>query len=60
MTRQEIKEWSKQKLKGNLWTVLGAILIANLIAGITSSVTVENEAVSLVISIGGGVLSSWK
>lgn len=52
MTRQEIKKWSKEKLKGNMWTILGAILIANLIGGITSSVTVENEGMALVITIG--------
>lgn len=57
MTRQEIKKWSKEKLKGNMWAILGAILIANLIGGITSSVTVENEGMALVITIGGGILS---
>lgn len=57
MTRQEIKEWSKQKIKGNIWNILGAILIANLIGGITSSVTAEYEVFSLVISIGGGILT---
>ena len=57
MTRQEIKEWSKQKIKGNMWTILGAILIANLVSSITSVITVENEFVALAITIGGGVLS---
>lgn len=57
MTRQEIKEWSKQKIKGNMWNVLGAVLIANLIGSITASVTVENEFVSLAVSIGGGILA---
>lgn len=57
MTRQEIKEWSKQKIKGNMWTILGAILIANLVSSITSVITVENESVALIITIGGGVLA---
>lgn len=57
MTRQEIKEWSKQKIKGNMWTILGAILIANLVSSITSVITVENEFVALAITIVGGVLS---
>ena len=35
MTRAEIKIWAKEKIKGNMWTVLGAILIANLIGNIT-------------------------
>lgn len=57
MTRAEIKIWAKEKIKGNMWTVLGAILIANLIGGITSSVTVENGGMALVITIGGGILA---
>lgn len=57
MTRSEIKTWAKEKIKGNMWTVLGAILIANLIGSITSSVTVENEGIALVITIGGGILA---
>ena len=57
MTRSEIKIWAKEKIKGNMWTVLGAILIANLIGGITSSVTVENGGMALVITIGGGILA---
>ena len=40
-----------------MWTILGAILIANLIGGITSSVTVENDGMALVITIGGGILA---
>lgn len=57
MTRSKIKTWAKEKIKGNMWTVLGAILIANLIGSITSSVTVENEGIALVITIGGGILA---
>ena len=57
MTRAEIKIWAKEKIKGNMWTVLGAILIANLIGSITSSVTVENGGMALVITIGGGILA---
>lgn len=57
MTRAEIKIWAKEKIKGNMWTILGAILIANLIGSITSSVTVENEGVALIITIGGGILA---
>lgn len=57
MTRVEIKKWAKEKIKGNMWTVLGAILIANLIGGITSSVMVENEVLSFGVTIGGGILA---
>ena len=57
MTRADIKIWAKEKIKGNMWTVLGAILIANLIGSITSSVTVENGGMALVITIGGGILA---
>lgn len=57
MTRKEIKEWAKQKIKGNMWNVLGIILLANLIGGITAYITTENEFVSLVISVGGGILA---
>lgn len=57
MTRSKIKTWAKEKIKGNMWTVLGAILIANLIGSITSSVTVENEGIALIITIGGGILA---
>lgn len=57
MTRKEIKNWAKQKIKGNMWNVLGVILIANLIGGITASITTENEFVALTVSIGGGILA---
>ena len=57
MTRSEIKIWAKEKIKGNMWTVLGAILITNLIGNITASVTVENEGVALALTLGGGILA---
>lgn len=57
MTRQEIKAWAKEKIKGNMWAVLGAILIANLVGNITTAVTVENEFAAFTLSIGGGILA---
>ena len=57
MTRQEIKVWAKEKIKGNMWTILGAILIASLVGNITTAVTVENEFVAFTLSIGGGILA---
>ena len=35
MTRSEIKQWAKEKIKGNIWTVLPALLIAGLLTNIT-------------------------
>ena len=46
MTRQEIKIWSKEKLKGNLWSVLGAILISNLIGNVAVSISNNEEEVA--------------
>ena len=57
MTRQEIKAWAKEKIKGNMWAVLGAILIANLVGNITTAVTVENEFAAFTLSIAGGILA---
>ena len=57
MTRAEIKTWAKEKIKGNMWTILGAILIASLVGNITTAVTVENEFVAFTLSIGGGILA---
>ena len=57
MTRQEIKAWAKEKIRGNMWTILGAILIASLVGNITTAVTVENEFVAFTLSIGGGILA---
>ena len=57
MTRQDIKSWAKQKLKGKWYIVLGMILLANLIGGITATYTTENQGVNIAISIGGGILT---
>ena len=60
MTRQEIKAWAKEKIKGNMWAVLGAILIANLVGNITTAVTVENEFAAFTLSIAGGILAFFR
>lgn len=57
MTRQEIKTWAKEKIKGNIWTILGAIIIANLVGNITTSITSENALIVFSVSIGGGILA---
>ena len=57
MTRQELKSWAKEKIKGNIWNVLGAILIVNLISSITLSITTENEFGDFALSLTTGVLS---
>ena len=35
MTRAELKQWAKDKLKGNLWNILPAILVAGILTGLT-------------------------
>lgn len=35
MNRQELKEWSKNKIKSNMWLLLGMILVSSIITGFT-------------------------
>ncbi len=39
MTNSEIKQWAKQKLKGNLWPVLAAIVVAGILTNLSFSST---------------------
>ena len=38
MTRQELKKWSKEKMKGHMWKILGALLIVGLINGLSAEI----------------------
>lgn len=57
MTRQEIKIWAKGKIKENFWPLLGTIVAASLIGGITSSIKIDSTVGSFTLSIGGGILT---
>lgn len=52
MTRQELKEWSKNKMKGHMWKVLGAVVITGLISGLTAEIDLKNEFLNFSISLG--------
>ena len=52
MTRQELKEWSKNKMKGHMWKVLGAVVITGLISGLTAEIDLKNEFLNFSISFG--------
>lgn len=49
MNREQIKEWSKSKLKGNLWTVLCPILLISVIQGIGGAIGEKSSIVYLAI-----------
>lgn len=52
MTRQELKEWSKNKMKGHMWKVLGAVIITGLISGLTAEIDLKNKFLNFSISLG--------
>ena len=52
MTRQELKKWSKEKMKGHMWKILGALLIVGLINGLSAEIDLKNEFLNLTVSIG--------
>lgn len=52
MTRQELKEWSKNKMKGHMWKVLGAVVITGLINGLTAEIDLKNDFLNFSISLG--------
>ncbi len=39
MTNSEIKQWAKEKLKGNLWPVLAAVIVAGILTNLSFSST---------------------
>lgn len=51
MTRQELKAWSKDKLKGHMWKVLGASVIVGLINSVATEIDLKNAFLNLTISI---------
>ena len=58
MTRQEIKAWAKEKIKnGNMWGVLGAVIITNLISTFITNIQTEKALLDLLISVAGSVVS---
>ena len=58
MTRQEIKAWAKEKIKnGNMWGVLGVVIVANLISGITASTETKSGLVNITVSVGTDILT---
>ena len=56
MSRQEIKAWAREKIKGEFWPLLGTILVASFLANFTISYPVyvsETERMTYVsISVG--------
>lgn len=52
MTRKEIKEWSKEKLKNRNWEILGVILLASLVSGALSNVPIIGLIFSCIINVG--------
>ncbi|MDO4996534.1 MAG: DUF975 family protein [Bacilli bacterium] len=54
MNRQELKEWSKNKAKSNMWLLLGMILVSSIITGFTigSSYNAETGQYSSGYNIG--------
>lgn len=58
MTRQEIKTWAKEKIKnGNMWGVLGVVIVTNLITGITAGIETDNGLISLTLQVGTDILT---
>ncbi len=46
MTNSEIKKWAKEKIKGNLWTILPALIVAGIITNLTiGNTSVDSEGV---------------
>jgi len=47
MTNSEIKSWSKEKIKGKIWTILPAILVATILTSLTvgGKTTVTDEGI---------------
>lgn len=43
MNRQELKEWSKNKIKSNMWLLLGMILVSSIITGFTIGGSYNSE-----------------
>lgn len=43
MNRQELKEWSKNKIKSNMWLLLGMILVSSIITGFTIGSSYNSE-----------------
>ena len=37
MNRQELKTWSKEKIKGNIWSILPAIVVTSILCGLQFS-----------------------
>ena len=35
MNNSEIKQWAKEKLKGNVWTIFPAVFVAGLLTSLT-------------------------
>ena len=56
MSRQEIKAWAREKIKGEFWPLLGTILVASFLANFTISYPVyvsETESMTYInISVG--------
>lgn len=61
MSRIEIKEFAKQKIKGNMWEILGACIVVAIISGAFSTTTVLRDGENVkttfnIVSILGDML----
>ena len=50
MKRKNIKIWAKEKIQGNIWDILGAYLIANIILWISVMIKTKNDIEFLIIA----------
>ena len=50
MKRKNIKRWAKEKIQGNIWDILGAYLIANIILWASLMLKTKNDIEFLIIA----------
>lgn len=58
MNIKNIKKWAKEKIEGNVWDLLGAYLIANIVLSISLMIKIENNTQLLILLILNIIITS--